>query len=100
MPPPTPTILDEIVAHPTFPRVPRSFLTRAPKLKTGELIGTYPGGVAEELRSIKTGMRTESDIFSRIFQLEQLCREAYDAVPLPDQPDTASIEEFLVRCYK
>jgi len=68
-------------------------------LKTGELVGTYQDGVVAELKAIKEGVRTESEIFSRIFQLEEQCRNAYESAPLPEQPDIAAIEEFLIKCY-
>jgi len=68
-------------------------------LKTGELSGTYPEGVTEELRFIKDGRRTETDIFSRIFQLEALCREEFERCSLPEKPDTDAIENFIFSCY-
>ena len=68
-------------------------------LKTGELVGTYPDGVVDELKLIKEGRKLDSDIFSRIFQLEQLCREALPAAPLPEEPDIAAIEAFICQCY-
>jgi hypothetical protein len=43
--------------------------------------------------------RTESDIMSRIFQVEGLCREAFDAAPLPESPDLEAIESFVLKCY-
>ena len=34
----------------------------------------------------------------RVFQLEELCREAYGLTPLPDAPVVASVEAFVVKC--
>jgi uncharacterized protein len=69
-------------------------------LRTGELVGTYSEGTAEELRRIKTGRCSESHVMSRVFELENLCREAFDAAPLPDQPDIEAIEAFVLKCYQ
>jgi hypothetical protein len=53
----------------------------------------------DELKMVKDGRRSESDIMSRIFQLEGLCREAFDAAPLPESPDLDAIESFVLKCY-
>jgi hypothetical protein len=68
-------------------------------LRTGELVGTYPEGTAAELRMIKTGRCSESHVMSRVFELEGLCRDAFDASPLPDAPDLEAIEAFVLKCY-
>ncbi len=36
----------------------------------------------------------------RIFELEQLRREAFEAAPLPEAPDQDAIEKFVIRCYR
>lgn len=69
-------------------------------LKTGDLVGTYPEGVVDELRAIKEGRRLDSDIFSRIFQLEQLCTAAFETCTLQNEPDKDAIESFIFDCYK
>ena len=69
-------------------------------LKTGELKGTYSEGTVSELRLIKEGRVSEEKIFTRIFELERLCRDAFDAVALPEEPDQTAIEEFIFRCYR
>lgn len=68
-------------------------------LKTGELIGTYTGGVTEELRMIKEGRKLESEIMGRIFQLEGYCKEALVNCTLPEVPDIDAIEKFIFSCY-
>jgi len=68
-------------------------------LKHNELIGSYQGGTLEELRRIKEGRKSDSDIFSRIFQLEELCKEAYEKCKLPDKIDTKPIEDFICDSY-
>lgn len=68
-------------------------------LRTGELRGTYPGGVTEELKAVKEGRVRESDVMSRVFELEGLCRQAYEKAPLPDAPDIEAIEAFVMKCY-
>lgn len=68
-------------------------------LEHNELIGTYSGGVLEELRAIKEGKKMDSEIFSRIFQLEELCAQAYDKCTLPDKIDLQPIEEFVMQSY-
>lgn len=69
-------------------------------LKTGELIGTYPDGVVEELRAIKEGRKLDADIFGRVFQLEALCKEAFPSSNLPESCDQEAIEEFIFKCYR
>lgn len=68
-------------------------------LKTGELVGTYPDGVVEELRAIKEGRWTDSEVMGRIFQLEQLCREEFSKSNLPENPDNDAVEKFIFSCY-
>lgn len=68
-------------------------------LKTNELVGAYTGGTLDELRSIKDGMKMDSEIFSRIFQLEELCEEAYKTCTLPEEVDLQPIEEFIMKAY-
>lgn len=68
-------------------------------LKTGELVGTYPQGIVEELRSIKEGGKMDSEVIGRVFQLEELCREAFGHSTLPEEPDIQSVENFIFRCY-
>jgi len=68
-------------------------------LKTGELIGTYSGGVLEELRAIKEGRKSDSDIFGRIFQLEEYCEQEYEKCKLPYEVDTKPIEDFIYDAY-
>lgn len=68
-------------------------------LKTGELIGTYAGGTLEELRAIKEGRKMDNEIFSRIFQLEELCEQAYDKCKLPDEVNVKPIEDFIFDAY-
>jgi hypothetical protein len=43
--------------------------------------------------------RTEAEVLARIFGLVGLCRAADDPTPLPEPPDIAAIEEFVVRCF-
>jgi len=41
----------------------------------------------------------ERDVLSRVFELEGLCQDAFDAAPMPEQPDTEAIEALVLRCY-
>jgi len=68
-------------------------------LKTGELIGQYSGGVLEELVQIKNGLKSDSDIFSRIFQLEEHCKEEFEKCSLPENADITEVEKFLAAAY-
>lgn len=68
-------------------------------LRTGELVGTYQEPVVKELRAIKEGRLLDREVFSRIFELEELCREAYDEALLPDAPDIPAVEAFIMKCY-
>ena len=68
-------------------------------LTTGELIGSYSAGVVEELRAIKEGRKTETEVMGRVFQLEQYCRDRLPDAPLPPEPDIVAIEDFVVRAY-
>lgn len=68
-------------------------------LKTGELKGTYSEGTVSELRLIKEGRLTDEKIFTRVFELERICRKAYETTTLPIDPDIEAIEQFIIRSY-
>lgn len=68
-------------------------------LKTGELIGSYSGGVVAELNAIRENMRSDTEIMSRIFQLEGECKTARELKMLPSEPDHKAIEAFVLSCY-
>lgn len=68
-------------------------------LETGELVGTYSDGVAEELRHIKSSRKLEREVMARVFTLEELCRSAFRDAKLPEEPDIPAIEAFIHRAY-
>lgn len=68
-------------------------------LRTGELKIGWDGGVLEELCAVKRGRRTQSDIMSRVLQLEELCHQEYETSTLPEEADIDAIEEFLFDIY-
>lgn len=68
-------------------------------LKSGELKIGWEGGTLDELKSIKRGGWSQSNIYGRIFELEQLCEAAFATTVLPEKVDVEKIEEFLFGLY-
>lgn len=68
-------------------------------LRSGKLIIKFEGGTLAELGLIKRGMRTETEVMSRIFQLEEECMRLEKKTKLPDEPDIERIERFIFDAY-
>jgi hypothetical protein len=68
-------------------------------LSEKELIGSYSEPIADELSFIKEGMWRTTDVFDRIFQLEEDCDRYFRATWLPKEADIEKIEEFISSCY-
>ncbi|WP_327269954.1 nucleotidyltransferase domain-containing protein [Streptomyces sp. NBC_01218] len=65
-------------------------------LRTGVLT-TDVGERREELLAVKRGAVEWSEVERRVERLTEECAAAVDRSPLPDRPDRARVEEFLVR---
>lgn len=69
-------------------------------LKNKELKIGWEGGILDELCAVKRGLKTDTEVFGRIFQLEQEIKELEVAPSwLPEEPDTPAIEQFLSDVY-
>ncbi len=66
----------------------------------GEGIHTYREDDLSLLRKIRSGEVPIGDVFDMVGELEAKINEAYKTSPLPDAPNRAKVDEFLLSVYR
>jgi uncharacterized protein len=69
-------------------------------LETGRLTLPMPEPERSRLMAIRTGELTFDEAMAEIDDVERRLAEALERSPLPDRPDRAAVDAFLVDAYK
>jgi uncharacterized protein len=69
-------------------------------LETGELTLPMPEPQCSRVMAIRTGERTFKQAIAEIDEVEARLAEALERSPLPERPDGAAVDGFLVDAYR
>src|SRR5580765_6586028 len=69
-------------------------------LETGELTLPMPEPERSRVMAIRTGERTFEQAIDEIDEVEARLAEALERTPLPERPDRAAVDRFLVDAYR